>query len=288
MPMPIRLPAWTSLLPTAALILVVLSSLCAAPVLAWGTLGHQAVAQVAYNRLSSTARTAVDRYLNGETLETASVYPDTFRANGGDWSGPLHYVNFPNNAVSYQPPYCGDPPMCVVTAVNNYTNLVARQGLRGPLCTFARGDTPCPLSFLIHFVGDIHQPLHNGYAEDKDGNDVVVRTFWGKTTNLHALWDTDMLQRYQPSLELVVELLEDEIDAQPEKVKKWLSVMSSVDWTNEGFTLVKTVVYHFDQAAAPVEITEQYYASNIKIVVERLAMAGVRLAALINTIFQII
>jgi len=265
--------------------LLLLGLLCP-QVLAWGTLGHQAAAQVAYERLSPKAKAVVDRYLDGTPFTTAAVYPDVYRSQGGDWSSNLHYVNLPRGATHYLPAYCGNPPVCVVSAISNYTGLAIQEGLRGPLCKFSYGDAPCPLSFLTHFVEDVHQPLHAGYIDDKDGNDVKV-VFLGKSTNLHAIWDTDMLERFEPNQQWLEQVLKDNIAAKPERVKLWLSAMKPDEWAEESFQLVLSDVYNFSNqlGGAEIEITEQYYAQSMPIVVDRLSGAAVRLAGLIDTLF---
>lgn len=259
---------------------------CVAHVHGWGSLGHRTVAQLAYDRLAPQAKAVVDRYLDGSSLASAAVYPDAYRSNGGAWSSSLHYVNFPRDATHYLPAYCGNPAQCVVAAVANYTRRVNLEGLKGPMCGFTKGQMPCPLSFLAHFIGDIHQPLHCGYADDKGGNNVKV-TFFGKSTNLHSLWDSAMLERFEPKETLLVQYLEEKIADSPAKVKQWLSAMDPAEWAEANFQIVRHDAYRFQdpQAARAVEITEEYYAHNAPIILDQLAAAGVRLAYLLNSAF---
>jgi len=271
-----------------AVTFVVLVLVAVSQVHAWGSLGHRSVAQLAYNRLTPQAKAGVDRYLGGTTLPSAAVYPDTYRSQGGAWSSNLHFVNFPRDATHYVPAYCGSPPDCVVAAIANYTKRLSLEGVKGPLCAFAKGDEPCPLSFLAHFVGDIHQPLHCGYADDKGGNSVKV-TFFGKSTNLHSLWDSGLLERFETKEASLVEYLTQKIADNPQKVKRWLSALYPSEWAEESFKIVLGDVYRFKDpqgARDAVEITEQYYAHNVPIVLDQLAAAGVRLAQLINSAFQ--
>jgi len=90
----------------------------------------------------------VDRYLDGTPFTTAAVYPDVYRSQvsggccgggplanergreqGGDWSSNLHYVNLPRGATHYLPAYCGNPPVCVVSAISNYTGMAGIQSI---------------------------------------------------------------------------------------------------------------------------------------------------------------
>jgi hypothetical protein len=270
---------------SAVAVVVLLLATLALNAEAWGSLGHRVVGDVAYAHLSSTARAVVDRYLDGTTLALAAVYPDTYRGQGGSWSSSLHFLNFPRDADHYIPAYCYTPPDCVVAAISNYTQRLQYEGIRGPLCTFS-SDEPCPLSFLAHFVGDIHQPLHAGWGDDKGGNNVAV-IFDGRKTNLHSLWDSAMLEQYNSNQNSLTQSLEELITNNPGKVKKWLSTLDPVRWADEGLNLIKNDVYNFDAKPsglfqADVEITEDYYNYSIPIILDQLAAAGLRLAALID------
>jgi len=250
------------------------------------------VADIAYSRLTVTAQKAVDYYLDGQmTLPAAAPYPDDYDHSAqGRWSAPLHYANLPRNAVQYSAQYCPNPPNCVVGAIYNYTKLQALQGSTGPVCTFESGDEPCPLVFLTHLIGDIHQPLHVGYGDDEGGNKVKV-TFFGKSGNLHQVWDEFMIQRYAPDWQTFSADLNDMIKSQPGVVDSYLAVMDPTAWANESFQLVRTTVYNFtdlagELSAQAIELGEQYDQVNLPIVQQRVIAAGVRLAQLLNTLFN--
>mgnify|MGYP002389874059 CR=1 FL=1 len=87
----------------------------------------------------------------------------------------MHYCNLPRDATQYESQYCPIPPSCVVAAIQNYTRMfpslgnyqlrvtverLIAEGTTGPVCNYVKGVEPCPLEFLVHFVGDVHQPLH--------------------------------------------------------------------------------------------------------------------------------
>jgi hypothetical protein len=263
---------------------------------AWGSEGHQVVAAIAARRLTPTAREIVYADLKGRTLESIALDADNYRyTKEGGWTAPLHYTNLPRSATRWLPSYCPIPPSCVVEAVKNYTNILRDKPRQ--ICPTSDTEEPCALVFLTHFVGDIHQPLHAGYADDSGGNAVQVNWF-GKQTNLHAVWDSSIIQRYEPSAFLLLHDLLQVIENEPHIVEKYLSEMDPVEWVQESFQIVKTDVYNFDgrpsnftKAArylAPNEIVlgEKYYAHNLPTVKYRIIAAGVRLAALLNPLLQ--
>lgn len=249
----------------------------------WGTEGHVTVAQVAYTRLTPTARAAVDRLLAGRTVQQVAMIPDSYRTYG-QWSAPLHYVNLPRSATRYLPQYCPSPPGCVVSAVANYTQLVQRGGRNAPVCSFATPRTePCPLVFLIHFVGDLHQPIHVGYADDKGGNNQKV-TFFGQSTNLHSLWDTGLIRRYQQVVVDLVADIQQMIRDNPRLVNEFISQMDFNSWAEESYSIVRTNCYDFG-STGPDNLGAWYYDRNMPLVRLRIMAAAVRLAQLLNTIF---
>jgi len=256
----------------------------------WGMEGHEAVAQVASLRLTSAAQSWVQHYLAGKTLEQIAPFPDDYdHTPQGRWSAPLHYCNLPRDATTYSNRYCPIPPGCVVAAITNYTKNLRNEGRAGPVCDYTRGDEPCPLEFLVHFVGDIHQPLHVGYGDDAGGNKVKVR-FYNQSTNLHHVWDTSIIQKYQSSTSGLVDALQTIIRNNPSKVQQYISVTDPVAWANESFQLVRNDVYiysnpaHFNQTADP-NLGAWYYTHNLPVVQQRLVAAAVRLAQLLNTAF---
>jgi len=260
----------------------------------WGTQAHQTIAAIASARLTASASRTVNTDLQGRTMESVAMAADNYRSlSQGRWTAPLHYTNLPRSATKWQQSYCPVPPSCVVQAVRNYTSILRAQPSH--VCNMGTGAEPCALMFLIHFVGDIHQPLHAGYADDSGGNGVQVSWF-GRNTNLHSVWDTSIIQRYESSVPALVRDLLSFIQQNPALVQRYLSVMDPVGWVDESFQIVKKDVYDFvdespnvlsteeeDAATAPIVLGEKYYQHNIPIVKERIVAAGVRLAALLNS-----
>ncbi|MFA0923110.1 S1/P1 nuclease [Xanthomonas fragariae] len=158
---------------------------------AWGPQGHRLVARVAETELSTQARAQVAQLLAGEpdpTLHGVATWADEVREYDPDLgkrSGRWHYVNLAEHDCGYAPPRDCPDGNCVIDALEKQTALLGDRSQ--PLDVRRQA-----LKFVVHLVGDIHQPMHAGYAHDKGGNDFQLQVD-GKGSNLHALWDSGML-----------------------------------------------------------------------------------------------
>jgi nuclease S1 len=175
---------------TCALALLVFSAL-PSTVAAWGPQGHRLVGTIADAKLSRQAQREVARLLRGEpqpTLAGVSNWADELRENDPDLgkrSARWHYVNLAEDGCVYDAPkHCrnGD---CVIEAIRSQLALLADRRQPDAVRTQA-------LKFVVHFVGDLHQPLHAGYARDRGGNDHQLQVR-GQGSNLHRLWDGDIV-----------------------------------------------------------------------------------------------
>lgn len=159
---------------------------------AWGTAGHKTVAAVADRFISKTTKQSISRYLGKDSLATASTWADEIKKQSNLWS---HTYGYHFEAVSDNDTYLNSlkgkdsaeqAKGGVIEAI-----LESESALRNPMTSFA--EKTRALKFLVHFVGDIHQPLHSGRPEDRGGND-IERKWNKKKTNLHAIWDTDIIE----------------------------------------------------------------------------------------------
>lgn len=153
---------------------------------AWGADGHRLISAAAEQQLTPAARAEVQLILSqepGATLASISTWADEVRDSA---SAHWHYINMPAKAdCNYQPAYCKDGK-CVVGATNNMISVLKNAR--------SASDRLVALKYLVHLVEDAHQPLH-AYGELKGGNLYQVQAF-GKGTNLHAVWDTAMIQHW--------------------------------------------------------------------------------------------
>lgn len=161
---------------------------------AWGPLGHSVVAELAQRHLSPAAEAEVERLLAPEHTKSLAdianwadqMQDDPAMANLWKQTRSQHYINFRGGSdCDYVPPRDCREGRCVVAALDYYV---------GVLGDHSKPDSERrqALKFVVHFVGDIHQPLHAGYQDDKGGNTYQVQ-FDGEGTNLHKVWDSKML-----------------------------------------------------------------------------------------------
>ena len=178
-----------------------MSSVIATPAMAWGGQGHRLVADVAATRLTPEvdAQVKVLLALEGhKAMSDVASWADELRERNpelGKRSASWHYVNIADrrkpaeeNCHYQEPVHCHDRN-CVVAAIEDQSARLADRTLPAEQRLEA-------LKFVIHFVGDVHQPMHAGYGHDKGGNDFQVQ-FNGRGTNLHALWDSGMIRTRQ-------------------------------------------------------------------------------------------
>lgn len=160
---------------------------------AWGPLGHSVVAELAQRHLSPAAEAEVERLLAPEhTTRLADIasWPDQIQddpALAALWkeTRALHYINFRDGDCNYVPPRDCRDGKCVVEGIAHYVAILGDHSQPDA----ARREA---LIFVVHFIGDEHQPLHAGSRDDKGGNTYQVQ-FRGKGSNLHKVWDSGLL-----------------------------------------------------------------------------------------------
>ena len=255
------------------------ASLVPSPALAWGKTGHRVVAAIADTQLSGLARAHVREILGGaESLDEAANWPDEMRsAPGAFWqktATPWHYVTL-NGIVYDHAPAEGD----ALQALTHF-----RAVLQDPKASIA--DKQLALRFVVHLVGDLHQPLHVGKCCDKGGNDVKV-TWFGKPTNLHAVWDSQLVDDEQLSFTELAAKLERHISNQD--VLNWWD-LNPRGWISESAQIRDTL---YPSAPKPQkgkgppvpELSYNYVYKFTPVMERRLSQAGVRLAAYLNDVF---
>ena len=154
----------------------------------------------------------------------------------------------------------------------------AQQNLMDP--TLSKAERTESLKFLIHLVGDLHQPMHVSRSEDKGGNTVQLN-FEGKGTNLHSLWDSRLLDKKGLTK---AQLVNDYDKASPATITKWQQT-PMIDWIWESYQASSKLYAEVD-AMNSRAIGEDYYKAHIAIIDQRIAQAGIRLAAMLNAIFK--
>jgi len=255
-----------------------------APALAWGKTGHRVVAAIADTQLSGLARAHIKEILGGaESLDEAANWPDEMRSDPAPFwqktATPWHYVTL--NGITYDhAPAQGD----ALEALAHF-----RSVLQDPKASLA--DKQLALRFIVHLVGDLHQPLHVGKCCDKGGNDVKV-TWFGKPSNLHAVWDSAIVDDEQLSFTELAAKLERHISER--QVIEWWDI-NPRDWVSESAEYRDTLYPTAADAprdkdkkskGPPVpDLSYSYVYRFTPLMEQRLSQAGVRLAAYLNAIY---
>jgi hypothetical protein len=246
------------------------------PAFAWGKTGHRVVAALADAQLSGLARAHVKELLGVESLDEAATWPDDMRSAPGQFwqktATPWHYVTLNGIVYDHAPPE-GD----ALDALNRY-----RATLQDPNASLA--DKQLALRFIVHLVGDLHQPLHVGKCCDKGGNEVKVKWF-GRDLNLHSVWDSALVEEEQLSFtELAAKLQRHTSNAD---VLAWWDI-NPRDWISESAQLRETVYPERNRKdpKAPPELSYGYAYKYTPLMEQRLKQAGVRLAAYLNDIYS--
>ena len=236
----------------------------------WGSTGHRAIGAVAQKHLTPKAAEQVNALLGGMSLAFVSTYADEIRSD--DRYGhlaPWHYVNMDQNTRYIDANK--NPKGDIVTAIQSCIEI-----LKNP--SSSKEDKTFHLKLLVHFVGDIHQPFHAGRKEDRGGNSIDL--FWfGKRTNLHRLWDTDLIEHYNMSYsELAAHL-----PSHTPENKGEIMAAPLLDWVNQSQDLANTL---YDKTPQGSRLGYVYHYQNFETVRKQLLDAGLRLAATLNAIFD--
>lgn len=236
----------------------------------WGKTGHRAIGQIAQDNLTPEAKKAVNLLLGGETLATVSTWPDEMRSNPDfrpydKW----HYVNLPQDKKYHEVEHTQENAVIIISrAIEKLKDI-----------NVSNEDKTFYLKYLVHLVGDIHQPLHTGRAADYGGSTIKLK-FKGRkgsetNTNLHVLWDTSMIDDFKMSYTELSDYLQsykevDFVQGYP------------VLWANESHELVNKI---YSEVKSGDYLSYGYVYDNFHIVKQRLFQAGIRLANILNSIY---
>lgn len=251
-------------------LLTIAALAAAAPAFAWGPLGHRTVAGLADRALTPAARAQVEALLepdNERTLVDVATWADDLRDTDPALyrqTSRLHYVNFNGPKCRYDPARECPDGQCVVAAIDKYTKILADTSR-------SREDRADALRFVVHFVGDVHQPLHAGYKPDKGGNTVQLR-YQRKNWNLHGVWDSLLLNSTHLSWPKYVDRVSEGRDSPS------AAGGTPAQWAEESCKVVRDEGIYPDGKT----IDDDYIERERPIAERRLYDAGARLAALLN------
>ncbi|MCA1779116.1 MAG: S1/P1 nuclease [Xanthomonadaceae bacterium] len=281
----------SKLLPVPALLALALTLLLPAPGLAWSRFAHEVTGHLAEGDLSPVARAAVAGLLDGQGLADVGSWADQVRPDRPE-TVPLHYVNGPMDVLVPSAADFNLPQGNVYSAVLGYSERIADVRLE-------REQRVEALKFLVHFLADLHQPLHSGFAEDRGANDVPA-LYRGEVINLHRYWDNQIFASVQAvfdSRQFAAVLRARHGDHER---RAW-AASAPRDWVIEARGLIFNGLYprprgdalsglieeDRQRLAGPIAVLDESYRSVWQPVAERqLARAGARLAAALNHIFE--
>lgn len=242
--------------------------------ISWGVKGHRTIAIIAEKHLNTHTANVVFANLKSENMIDVSTWADEIKnqpqyKNTSSW----HFLNLPlglnhdqfADAVGKLP---GDN---VYTAI-----LKAEDNLKDQALSIEQKRDA--LKFLIHLVGDAHQPMHVSKKEDRGGNTIQVR-FDDKGTNLHGLWDGKLIDHEGLS---DTEMAKQYDNASPAQIQQW-QIDSHMQWLWESYQLSSQLYTDVDKSK---NIDEVYYRHYIPVVHQRIEQAGIRLAGVLNKVLK--
>jgi hypothetical protein len=229
---------------------------------AWGSEGHQVIANLAQAQLTPKARKEVDRLLAlepGQTMASISTWADEHRNPS---SAAWHYVNFPRDSCTYDAERDCPDGRCVVGAIERQLEVLASSAPDEKRLT--------ALKYVVHLVADVHQPLHAGYRDDKGGNTYQLQAFL-RGSNLHALWDSGLIRS-----------LNEDVESLTERLRR-LNLPTETRDLNiahvaEESCRIVALPGFYPQRLVGLEYIERFTPT----LEQRLVLAGARLAGLIN------
>lgn len=266
-----------------ALAAVLLMLLLPSVTRAWGGDGHQIVCLIAEDRLTPAAKAGIHELLGKDVnISDAEIanWADQVRRERPE-TAPWHYVDIPFDAQSFDEKRDGRHGNNVIDKISDFEAVLKDSKT-------SKNDRAEALKFLVHFVGDIHQPLHCAERnKDKGGNTRLVFFLdQPKAMNLHQVWDTAILLHRKGNTRIAAYADKLGTEITQDQAAEWAKG-TPTDWANESHALAVKVVYVGVPADGPPPKLDENYVETAGSVVDRqLERGGVRLATILNRIFQ--
>lgn len=235
----------------------------------WGPTGHRTTGKIAEKYLKNSVKRKVEKLLQGESLAFVSTFADEIKSDSKfDKYKTWHYVNIPFG-VRYKDSE-KNPKGDLIVGINHCIKILKDKNTTDK-------DKRFFLKMLVHLVGDMHQPLHVGRAEDWGGNKIQVQ-WHGRGSNLHRVWDEDIINKWDMSY---IELAKNTKKLTKEQVRN-IQKGSILDWLHETHKITPRV---YDSAKKGDKLSYRYSYLFFPIVREQLQKSGIRLAKILNDIF---
>ena len=252
----------------------ILFILISTPAFGWGTTGHRIVAEIAENHLNCKAKRQIHKIIGEQKLAYWANWPDFIKSDP-NWkmADSWHYINFPGgmnrNQFDLELKNSSDEnlykrTLILLDELKNHQNLSLEKKQEN-------------LYFLLHIIGDAHQPLHIGREEDLGGNKIDIEWFRNQT-NLHSLWDTKLIDHQQYSYTEYAEVL----DVYDKKFNENLIEGDLGDWLFDSYQ--KSEIIYSDVKSGD-KLWYNYNYENLSILENQLLKGGLRLAKVLNEVF---
>ncbi|MBR9999196.1 MAG: S1/P1 nuclease [Cyclobacteriaceae bacterium] len=235
----------------------------------WGKTGHRVIGSIAEEYISRKAGNNIFGILEGATVAMVGNFMDEIRSEPKyNFLDPWHYCTIPDGKTYAEAGTPGEGD--IIAAIERLTYELETKN-------FTLGDEAFTLKLLIHLVGDIHQPLHVGNGMDRGGNEIRVEYFW-EPSNLHRVWDSGIIDEQQLSYTEYSEWIDHPTG---EEIREWQSA-GVIEWAMES-AYYRPQVYDLPENK---KINYRYNYDNIDLVNRRLLQAGIRLAGILNDIYD--
>jgi hypothetical protein len=236
----------------------------------WGKNGHRATGKIAEKHLTRKAKRSIDKILKGQSLAFVATYADEIKSDKKynkyySW----HYINMDLDQTYEEAEK--NPKGDLVTGINTCIEILNDKNSSDNEKNFH-------LKMLVHFMGDLHQPMHIGRKEDKGGNSIQVEWF-GKGSNLHRVWDTNMIDDWEMSYIELADNADDLSKIQIETIEKG----TLIDWVNEVHVVTNEV---YNSVEKGENLRYKYSYNHFGTVRTQLQKGGIRLAKVLNDIFD--
>jgi hypothetical protein len=232
---------------------------------AWGSKGHGIVAEIAFAYLDANTKKTVVEYLDGMSIQEASTWMDNIKDDHSyDYMKPHHYVNFEKGESVVNNPGANIISVLTMTIKELKSNKnLSKAEIKQKIC------------IIIHLIGDLHQPLHVGYGDDRGGNQMQIN-FNDNGTNLHSFFDSGIIKYKNITAQDCLNanrITQTELDN--------IQNIDIITWATQSRSYLDKI-YSFEGH----KISEEYVNSNTIIIESQLFKAGLRLASVLKEIFK--
>ena len=247
--------------------ILVIYTLLSSFILGWGKTGHRIVGKVAETYLTKNAKTQIKKLMGHHDLSRMSNWADEIKSDpswkiANDW----HWCTIPDGELYEKDKHSGK----AVEKVNDFISILKNKKSK-------KEDKQIALKFLVHLIGDLHQPMHVGNGKDRGGNDIKLKWF-NAPTNLHRIWDSDLINLQELSYSEYSDYLL--LNEDRGKIRKWQGddVLTYIHESRD----MRTQCYDFSGE----NLKWEYFYKHKELLEKRLLQGGVRLSGELNRIFK--